>query len=98
MISTKPRSGVPNATIERRMRLSTQFMGFAYTDGTLALVKIQHNGKRYGRLARRNHDHKDGGNLSIQIDRAISGECHEINVRGIQDKLDSHQNCDCIAP
>jgi hypothetical protein len=70
------------------------------TPHPMVLVDGQHDGETNDSLRRGQHDDENGEHLAVVL-RAAAAEEREgkiVDVRGIQDELNPHQDADGVAP
>src|SRR5262245_51807857 len=75
-----------------------QEVGLARLDGVEQVEHVEHDRERDRGLGRREDDREDREHLPVELHRAEAVERDEVDVRGVQDHLDPHQDVDDVAP
>src|SRR5262245_13091369 len=81
----------------RLISLFAQEVGLARLDRVEQVEDVEHDRERDGGLRRGQDDREDREHLAVELHRAEAVEGHEVDVRGVQDHLDPHEDVDDVA-
>src|SRR6267154_1061970 len=93
-----PGSADAKKTAPNTMRLSTQSLSRANINRFEILVNRQHHREPDHRLGGCQHDHENCENLSVVLAAAVERERQIVDVGGIENQFDAHQDSDRVAP
>src|SRR5258705_12963070 len=85
-------------TAPNTMRLSTQSLSRANTNRFEILVNRQHHRETDHCLCGCQHDHENCENLPVVLATAVERERQIVDVGGIENQFDAHQDSDRVAP